>query len=225
MSDNDKNTPPAFMPELNTNHNAPAIEQTEAPDEAHENPDNDDKADPIINERPNEKSSKFDALRLWWDAQPDWYRPIGIGTVAILIFFWVISIIWSMEPDLLNVRQLAQDRATEKQQLVNGKPVIGYTTTLALMEITNTMMDKTGGYLSNDVLPPSLMMDNMPSWEFGVLQQVRLFTKSLRYEMSRAQTLDQEQKDLQDAEPLFNIDNTAWMVPAAEVNIKKALKL
>ncbi len=223
----DNNKPPAFMPELNANNKAVAeTQKSEAPeDKAEEHTEvSTETAPPVIDERPSEKPSKLDKLRLWWEESPDWYQPVLFGGAALFFILWVISIFWSIEPDLLDVQQLAQDRAGEKQQLIDGKPVVGYTTTITLMEVANTLMDKSGGYLSNDVLPPSVVMDNMPAWEFGVLQQVRLFTKYLRYEISRGQTSSEEQRDLQAAEPLFNIDNTAWMVPAAEGKYKDGVE-
>ena len=34
--------------------------------------------------------------------------------------------------------------------------------------IASTLIEKPGGFLSNDVTPPSTVLDNLPSWEFGV---------------------------------------------------------
>ncbi|MEI8649786.1 DUF2333 family protein [Paraglaciecola sp. Hal342] len=42
-----------------------------------------------------------------------------------------------------------------------------------LTTVTETLLNKSGGYLSNDVMPPGLFMDNMPSWEFGALEMSR----------------------------------------------------
>jgi hypothetical protein len=67
-------------------------------------------------------------------------------------------------------------------------------------------------------------MDNMPNWEFGVLVQVRDFARALRNQIGRAQTLDQEDKNLSEAEPKFNIDNYSWMVPAAESEYAEGIR-
>ena len=78
------------------------------------------------------------------------------------------------------------------------------------------MLNKPGGYLSNDVLPPSVFVDNIPNWEFGVLQQARDLAKSLRNDYSRSQTQSIADKDLEIAEPKFNVDSDSWMLPSAE---------
>ena len=51
--------------------------------------------------------------------------------------------------------------------------VVGYSTVNTLIDVIDWMLDKPGGYLSNDVLPPGIWLDNMPSFEFGVLTQCR----------------------------------------------------
>lgn len=131
-------------------------------------------------------------------------------TVTVLLF--LLSIFWGFEPDNFDVTATAEARA----QANNEKVVIGYVTTSTLIEVANTLLNKPGGYLSNDILPPGSLMDNIPNWEFGVLQQVRDFTKSLRNEISRSQSLGGENENLAKAEPQFNVDSTTWMMPSAE---------
>ena len=58
--------------------------------------------------------------------------------------------------------------------------VAGTVTTRTLSRVAGTLLDKRGGYLSNDKLPPGMLMDNVPNWEFGVLVQVRDLSKALR---------------------------------------------
>ena len=77
-------------------------------------------------------------------------------------------------------------------------------------------MDKPGGYLSNDKAPPSVFLDNMPNWEFGVLQQIRDIAKALRNDYSRSQTQSLADPDLEEAEPKFNVNSGAWLFPSAE---------
>ena len=79
-----------------------------------------------------------------------------------------------------------------------------------------TLLNKRGGYLSNDILPPSIWLDNIPNWEFGVLVQVRDITRSMRNDFSRSQSQSTEDKDLIVAEPKFNFDNKSWIFPATE---------
>ena len=147
---------------------------------------------------------------------------MGIGVIVLLVFlaFYLVVVYWSNEPDLLNVQQTAQGMADSR----NEKVVTGYATTSALITVANTLLDKPGGYLTNDVLPPSVFMDNMPSWEYGVLVQVRDLTRVLRNDMSRGQTQSKEDPDLAKAEPQFSVDNEAWLFPAAETEYRKGIE-
>jgi len=87
--------------------------------------------------------------------------------------------------------------------------------------VVDTMLHKRGGYLSNDIMPPGVFMDNMPNWEFGVLVQVRDLAKAMRNEFSRSQTQSTEDKDLQLADPLFSFSNDRWILPSAESQYRK----
>ena len=75
-----------------------------------------------------------------------------------------------------------------------------------LIQVAETLLDKRGGYLSNDRLPPGVLMDNMPNWEFGALVQIRDMAKALRNDFSRSQSQSAEDRDLTVAEPQFNFD-------------------
>jgi len=73
-------------------------------------------------------------------------------------------------------------------------------------------------------MPPSVFMDNIPSWEFGALVQIRDFSKALRNEISRAQTQSQENPFLAKAEPQFNVSNRSWIFPSAESEYREGIK-
>lgn len=147
-------------------------------------------------------------------------KKIGIAILMIVLVFFAIGFYWSFEPDLLDVEAEAKIYAeAHGHEVVNG-----YVTTHTLIKVAGTLLDKQGGYISNDVTPPGIFMDNMPNWEFGVLQQVRDFSKSLRNDISRTQTLDEENKDLANAEPRFNVNHDSWMIPAAESEYYKGIE-
>lgn len=124
-----------------------------------------------------------------------------------VLFSWY----WSQEPDL---------------RVVTPRPdaVVGETTTRELIFVADTLLSKPGGYLSNDVLPHRLWLDNMPNWEYGVLVQVRDFSRVLRRDMSRSQSQSQEDKDLAIAEPQFNFDAKSWAMPATENEYRRGIK-
>jgi hypothetical protein len=145
----------------------------------------------------------------------------GIAALVLACILVVLALMWwwDYEPPHFDVVQSAQARATAKQQPL----VVGSLTTATLMASVETLLDKRGGYLSNDRLPPGVLMDNVPNWEFGVLTATRDLSRSLRNELSRSQTQSVEDKDLQEAEPLFSSPNDRWLLPASESQYRKGL--
>jgi hypothetical protein len=138
-----------------------------------------------------------------------------------LLLMLILGFYWGREPSLFEVRAMANARA----EAANERVVPGYVTTCTLIEVTSTLLDKPGGYLSNDIAPPGIFMDNLPNWEFGVLVQVRDFSKELRNVISRAQTQSQENQFLANAEPRFNVDSRSWLFPTAESEYRKGIQL
>ncbi|XOV80584.1 MAG: DUF2333 family protein [Aestuariibacter sp.] len=127
----------------------------------------------------------------------------AISVVFLLIAFLVFY--WSNEPDVFDVNENPV-----------GEPVIGATLTKALIRVSSTLLDKPGGYLSNDVLLPSVFMDDMPSWELGVLEMVRDLSLAMRKDLSRSQSQSVENPSLVLAQTKFNIDHRSWIIPSAE---------
>ncbi len=137
---------------------------------------------------------------------------VGLIVVTIIIALTVLAIYWSREPGLFDVRQAAVARFNDQDK----KLVTGHATTGALIKVAETLLDKPGGYLSNDITPPTVFLDNIPNWEFGALVQVRDLAKALRNDMSRSQSQSLEDPDLAEAEPHFNFDNDSWIFPPSE---------
>lgn len=147
-------------------------------------------------------------------------RSVILIALTVLLPIILIGWWWSIEPSLFDVQALAQQQATRQDESM----VTGYVTTYTLITIANTLLDKSGGYLSNDIIPPSIFMDDMPNWEFGVLQQVREFTKVLRNDISRSKTQSIEDSDLAKAEPKFNVDNQSWFWPTSETEYQEGIE-
>ncbi|WP_440223640.1 DUF2333 family protein [Dokdonella sp. MW10] len=147
--------------------------------------------------------------------------PIVFGVLAayalvVLALMWW----WDTEPDRVDVARAAQARATATQRPI----VTGSMTAIALIETASRMLDKRGGYLSNDRFPPGVLMDNQPNWEFGVLTASRDLTRALRNEFSRSQTQSVEDRDLMEADPLFSSPNDRWLLPSSESQYRKAIE-
>lgn len=141
--------------------------------------------------------------------------------VAIILFlFWLLSVYWSSEPDMFNVRVEAQQQAEQNAEQV----VVGYTTTQALISVMETVLEKPGGFLSNDVIPPSVFMDNMPRWEFGALEMSRDLALAMRKDFSRSQSQSLENPQLVKAQPALNMNHLDWILPSAESMYYDALK-
>ncbi len=141
---------------------------------------------------------------------------IGVYVLIVLALMWW----WSYEPAQFDVVKAAQERASLHQQGV----VTGSVVTSTLIVGAETLLDKRGGYISNDKFPPGLFMDNVPNWEFGVLTATRDLAAELRNKFSRSQSQSEEDKDLQEADPLFSSPNDRWLLPSSEGQYRKAIE-
>lgn len=155
----------------------------------------------------------------------DWRRRgLIAGTlsalVAILIVLAALGWWWSREPDTFDVEQHAAAVAERNGQ----EQVVGYVTTVTLMRAAETLLDKPGGYLTNDVTPPGVVLDNMPNWEYGAVVQIRDLARVLRNEISRSQSQSREDEDLAQAEPRLNFNANSWLFPSTEGEYRDALK-
>jgi len=124
------------------------------------------------------------------------------------------------EPGLFNVRDSAATHAARH----GHNQVTGYVTTATLIEVGEILLDKRGGYLSNDVMPPWVFLDNMPNWEFGVVTQIRDLARTLRNDISRSQTQSAEDPDLTIADPQFHFDSSSWLLPRTENEYREGLE-
>lgn len=133
--------------------------------------------------------------------------------VIVCILLSLVGWYWSQEPEAPTIN------TTSSQPLV-----IGATTTSALINITTTLLDKPGGYLRNDKIPPSIFMDNMANWEYGALVQARDMARALRNDFSRSQSQSTEDPDLSIAESKLNISDKSWLFPPAESEYRTSAK-
>lgn len=161
----------------------------------------------------------------WQDFSTDlkesnhWLR-IGLIVVVVYLFIAIIvGMFWSGSPEIFSVREKALAEVGEEKKLVTGAM-----TTATLIGVAETLLDKPGGYLTNDVMPPGVWLDNIPSWEYGVLIQVRDMTKAMREAYSRSQSQSTEDRALALAESRFNFDNSSWLLPQTESEYREGIK-
>ena len=157
-------------------------------------------------------------------SQPARRSPWYLRGVVVLLLAFVLAILslmwwWDTEPAYFDPVKATQARATLRQQPV----VVGSATTTALIETTEVLLGKRGGYLSNDKLPPGVLMDNLLNWEFGVVTASKDLSRALRNEFSRSQTQSNEDADLREAETLYSSPNDRWLLPSSESQYRKGM--
>jgi len=135
---------------------------------------------------------------------------------CVILGWW-----WDKEPEDFSVREAAGLQA----QATNRELVTGYITTYTMKHLTEVLLEKRGGYLSNDYFPPGIWMDNLPNFEFGVLVQVRDMSRSMRIDFSRSQSQSTEDPDLMVAEGKFFFDNSSWVFPQTEDEYREGIAL
>ena len=86
--------------------------------------------------------------------------------IGLLLLVWAgLSFYWSRKPALFDVRAEA---ATQLAQLGGPTtPPPGTVVTSTAIGIGTRLLDKPGGYLSNDLFPPGVWLDDIANWEFG----------------------------------------------------------
>jgi hypothetical protein len=146
----------------------------------------------------------------------------GLVFAAALVFSLVLGWYWSHEPDSFDVHQLALQRIGGDSN--TSRLPVGVIYTSTLMGIGEVLLNKPGGYLSNDVMPPGVWLDNIPNWEYGALVILRDGTAALRNHMSRSQSQSMEDPALAEAEPRFNFRNDSWLFPPSEGEYRKGLE-
>lgn len=150
--------------------------------------------------------------------RPTTWREHGwLWRILLLIFTFVVinavlMFIWSAEPDALTVDEIFAEQGVTADKT----KVEGIATTTTAIHILDTLLNKSGGYITNDVTTPGILMDNMENWEYGVLRNLREISRVFRYEFSRSQSQSSDDKDLTKVENDLRIDSYNWMLPSAE---------
>ena len=140
----------------------------------------------------------------------------GIGVLILLL---IPTLWWNQVPDPFDPATEAKAYAEQHQH----QWVSGYTSTYTLAQLIQALLNKPGGYLSNDKMPPTVWFDNVPNWEFGVLTQIRDYARALRNDMSRSQSQSTEDKDLAAAEPQLSFNAHSWLFPSSENEYQQGL--
>jgi len=143
-----------------------------------------------------------------------WTKVVLWTIGAVLLVMTVIGIYFSREPDIFWVNHSADAESA----------IVGVSTTDTLIRVAETLLDKQGGYLTNDKMPPSVFLDNIPSWEFGVLTQVRDLGRVMRDDHTRSQSQSKEDDDIAKGAPRFFFDSNSWIFPATESEYRDGIE-
>ena len=135
------------------------------------------------------------------------WTKITAWTAGVILLLMIVIGIWaSREPDIFWVNRSADPQSA----------VVGYSTVDTLIRVAETLQDKNAGYLTNDKLPPFVFLDNIPSWELGVVNQMRDLGRVMRDDYTRSQSQSKEDPDVAEGAPKFFYDNNSWVFPTTE---------
>jgi hypothetical protein len=143
---------------------------------------------------------------------------LAVAAVAVLLM-GLLMLHWGRQPQSLDIDALAQAELKD----AGGEPVTGALFTASILGVGDTLLEKPGGFLHNDRLPPGVIMDNMPSWECGVVMALRDAVEALRDDFTRSQTQSIEHLLVKEADLKLAMDPKRWMLPAAEDSYREAM--
>jgi hypothetical protein len=148
-----------------------------------------------------------------------------LWTFGVLVFITLLVLVvlgawWGSEPPQFSI----QDEAMERAKITKTTEIpLGYTYTNTLAHIAEVLLHKSGGYITNDVAPPGVFLDNISNFEYGALIMLRDATSALRNHFTRDQSQSDEDPDLKIAEPYFYYENDSWALPSTEAEYQKGI--
>ncbi|MDN3555318.1 DUF2333 family protein [Halomonas maura] len=154
------------------------------------------------------RRSKVEALER---PQYGWiWKPLLAVLVIYLLVALGLGIWWSRTPP----RFALESAVAEQREATTAAR--GAVTMAGLRAVVETLLDKPGGYLRNDLAPPGLWLDNMPAWELGVVNQSRRLAGALPA-MARGEAGDLERVGEQ-----LQGDSRDWFYPSTEHRLEEA---
>ena len=143
-----------------------------------------------------------------------WTRVSAWAIAVLLLILFIIGFWASREPDIFWVNRSADQQTA----------VVGYSTVDTLIRVGEVLLSKNGGYLTNDKLPPFVILDNIPSWELGVVNQMRDLGRVMRDDYTRSQSQSKEDPDVAEGSPKFFYDNNSWVFPTTESEYRDGIE-
>ncbi len=147
-------------------------------------------------------------------SRPRWIKILAWALGVIVLMIMLLGMYWSRMPSVFWVNEFVD----------NDRKVVGFATTDTLVRVAATLLDKPGGYLTNDKLPPGLYLDNIPNWEKGVLTQVKDLSRVIRNDYSRSQSQSKEDEDVVIATEKFFSESNSWFFPPTEKRFREGVE-
>ena len=143
-----------------------------------------------------------------------WTKTSAWVLAGLLLIMFVFGFWFSREPDMFWVNRSADPES----------PIVGYSTSDTLIRVAETLLEKPGGYLTNDKIPPNVFLDNIPSWELGVVNQLRDLGRVMRDDYTRSQSQSKEDADVAIGSPQFFYNNDSWVFPTTESEYREGIE-
>lgn len=132
-------------------------------------------------------------------------RALPALLLAVVLLGWY----WSLEPEPLQLAALPAFDGRVQQ-------ATGIATTRMLQASVQTLLDKPGGFLGNDLAPPGIWLDNMVAWERGAMSASRDLVRAMRRDFTHAPDVALEDADLLRAEPRLYFSGSDWLTTEDE---------
>lgn len=145
----------------------------------------------------------------WDDVRERWGLRDLLSPLLLLLFFSLVGMAglgwyWSREPARFAVPAA-------------GGPA-GTALVAAQVGLATVLLEKPGGYLNNDLLPPGSLVDDIPAWERGVLRQMSDLAGILPPPGDAAETMP----ELVEAAAALAVAPDAWGLPSVEGEVARA---
>jgi hypothetical protein len=142
------------------------------------------------------------------------WKPLLALLGLYLLVSVALGIWWSQPPAAFDVEQATLERRGEAAYASGARGTVSVAT---LAQSVATLLEKPGGYLRNDVAPPGVWLDNMPSWELGVLEESR------RLALALPQMAGGDSAALVEAREALLGDDRDWLYPSTEQRLEEAV--
>jgi len=150
--------------------------------------------------------------------------PLRICT-GLFILGTAISLYWARIPDTFDVTAIAREKAVAYGHRELDEPLPrGYRTVAATVYLAEQLLEKPGGYQSNDWSPMTRIPDNMRNWEYGAVVELRVMIQGLRFELSRSGPQSTEHIELREADTRFNFKHDSLVLPSTEQQYREGIQ-